>query len=224
MLIKATRTVSALTLRAGFYAGLFLVVALVHVAITSALQSSGWNAGLSLFASGAVVLAIVLILVNVADYVVERRAGAREIERMRQGLPGGPCCVIWRAAEGEADMPWRRTAPLRARYPALARRLGVEGVTVVEFEINAQGAPKNIHCVYSWPADVFYDAAHEALTRARFEPKDGAQVRFGASYRMPFIFRISGATRVKQIGQRPRKLRPAVTPAREPDEKVRRSA
>jgi TonB family protein len=90
-------------------------------------------------------------------------------------------------------MPWTLSAPLRARYPALARRLGVEGVAVVDFEINAQGGAKTIQCVEAWPSDVFYAAAREALERARFEPREDQHVRFGASYRMPFVFRIAGA-------------------------------
>jgi TonB family protein len=225
MLVWATRTVSALTLRALFYGALFTIVVIVHVALTAALRAQGWNGGASLFTSGAVVLAIVLVLVNVADHVREKRAAAREIERMRQGLPGGPCCVIWRGTEGEGEMPWEIAggAP-RARYPKLARQLGVEGVAVVEFEINAQGAAKNVHCVYAWPSDVFFEAAREALAHAQFKAKAGSQVRYGASYRMPFVFRISGAAKLKETGARARALRPNLQAARQVVEKLRRSA
>ncbi|MGE0597421.1 MAG: energy transducer TonB [Hyphomonadaceae bacterium] len=224
MLVSTTRTVSAIALRAGFYAGLFFVVALVHVAITSALRAAGWGGGASLFVSGAAVLGVVLVLVNAADYVRERRAARRELERMRQGLPSGPCCVVWRVGEGEADMPWEPIGQIRARYPALARRLGVEGVAIVEYEISAEGAPKNVHCVYAWPSDVFYDAAREALAHARFKPKLEANVRFGAAYRMPFVFRIAGAAKLKDSGRRARTLRPAVIAAERAVEKLRRSA
>ena len=116
MLIRATRTLSALTMRALFYGALFLVVVIVHVALTNALKQQGWNAGASLFASGAVVLGLVLLLVNLAEWVRERRAAAREMERMRQGLPGGPTCVVWPGAE-DSDIPWRIIGPIRARYP-----------------------------------------------------------------------------------------------------------
>lgn len=224
MLVWATRTVSALLLRALFYSGLFGAVAIVHVAVTSGLRSAGWSAGVSLFVSGAAVLGAVLVLVNIADYVRERRAAAREIERMRQGLPGGPCCVVWRAGEGGAEMPWDLIGPLRARYPALARRLGVEGVAVVDFEINSEGAAKNIHCLYAWPSDVFFEAAREGLAQARFQPKTGAQPRFGASFRMPFVFRIAGAARLKDSGLRARALRPVLKAASVAVEKPRGSA
>lgn len=193
MLISATKTISALTARVIFYAVLFVVVVIVHVAITSALRGGGWPGGAALLVSGGVVLGVVLVLVNLADFISERRAAARERMRVRQGLPGGACSVIWREEDGEAEMPWISAAPLRARYPALARRLGVEGVAVVDFEINAQGGAKTIQCVDAWPSDVFYEAAREALERARFEPREDQHVRFGASYRMPFVFRIAGA-------------------------------
>ena len=207
MLVRTTRTVSALTLRALFYAGLFVVVALVHVAITTALRSAGWAGGAALLASGAVVLGVVLVLVNAADFLAERRAAARELERVRQGLPSGPCCVIWSSAAGEAEeaMPWRPVGALRARYPETARRLGVEGVALLEFEINAQGKAKGIHCRDVWPSDVFYHAAREALERAQFEPKGDVHVRFGASFRTPFVFRIAGAAGRRDRGLRARR-------------------
>jgi len=227
MLVSATRTVSALTLRAIFYTALFIIVVIAHLSMTGFLRAQGWNGGVSLFASGAVVLGFVLLLVNLAEWVREKRAARLEILRMRQGLPGGPCCVVWKtgdAAEQPEDaMPWQLASPLRARYPKLARRLGVEGVTVVEFEIGAGGVVKNAHCVYAWPSDVFFEAAREALLRARFEPKPDMHVRFGASYRMPFVFRIAGASKLPELGLRARPLRPAFSAVRDAMEKLRRT-
>jgi TonB family protein len=226
MLVWTTRTFSALTLRALFYGALFLVVVVVHVALTTAMRAHGWNGGASLFASGAVVLVLVLLLTNFGDWLRARRAAAREMLRVRQGLPAGPCCVVWKKAEGEAesDMPWDLVGHLRARYPKLARRLGVEGVAVVDFEINAEGAAKNIHCVYAWPSDVFFDAAREAMAHAKFSPKPDTHPRFGASFRMPFVFRISGAARLKDSGRRARTLRPGLHAAQQAVEKLRKSA
>lgn len=225
MLVSATRTVSALTLRGVFYAALFVVVVIVHLSLTGILRAQGWNGGVSLFASGAVVLGLVLLAVNLADWAREKRAARLEILRMRQGLPGGPCCVVWKtgdAAEQPEDaMPWQLAGPLRARYPKFARRLGVEGVAVVEFEVGAGGVVKNAHCIYAWPSDVFFDAAREALLRAKFEPKPDMHVRFGSSYRMPFVFRIAGASRVSERGVRARPLRPALDAAQDAVEKLR---
>ena len=224
MLIRATRTLSALTLRVAFYAALFLAVVIVHVALTAALRQAGWNGGLSLLVSGAAVLAFVLAMISLGEWAHLKRAAAREAQRVKQGLPDGPCCVIWRGGESEADMPWELTAPVRARYPKLALRLGVEGVAVAEFEIAADGVPKNVHCVQVWPSKVFFDAAREALSHARFRPRDPAQVRFGASYRVPFVFRIAGASDQRDRGQRAQRLSPAAMAARQFVDKVRKRA
>lgn len=227
MLISATRTVSALTLRAIFYVTLFVVVVIVHLSLTGILRAQGWSGGVALFVSGAVVLGLVLLLVNLAEWLREWRAARIDVLRMRQGLPGGPCCVVWKtgdpAQQSEEAMPWRLSGPLRARYPRLARRLGVEGVAVVEFEIGAGGVVKNAHCIYAWPSDVFFEAAREALLRAKFEPKPDTHVRFGTSYRMPFVFRISGASRLADHGVRAKPLRPALSVAQDVVKKLRKA-
>jgi TonB family protein len=217
MLVRATRTVSALTLRALFYGALFLVVVLVHLSLTGALRAQGWSGGAALLVSGAAVLGFVLVAVNLADWLRERRAAWLEVQRLQQRLPDGPCCVVWKpaksaepAAESEDAMPWEIAGPLRARYPKLARRLGVEGVAVAEFEVSAEGRAKNIHCVHAWPSDVFFEAAREALALARFQPKADMHMRYGASYRMPFVFRIAGATQLDEHGRRARPLRPTL--------------
>ena len=69
MLVRATRTLSTWVLRALFYAVLFLVVVVVHVALTTALRQHGWNGSLSLLVSGAAVLFLVLTLVQAADWL-----------------------------------------------------------------------------------------------------------------------------------------------------------
>jgi TonB family protein len=142
--------------------------------------------------------------------------------------------VIWRAPQAkpravldEADeqgMPWEPVGALRARYPWLARRLGIEGIAIAEFEVGADGRAKNISCADVWPSNVFYDAAREALLHARFQPRGDIHVRYGASYKMPFVFRIAGASKTRDAGRRARRLRPvlqAADPAvkawREPD-------
>jgi TonB family protein len=225
MLISATRTVSTLTMRALFYGCLVVFVVLVHLALTGALRAEGWSPSASLLASGAAVLGLVLLLVNVADWLREKRAAHREMQRMKQGLPGGPCCVVWKSAEpaqeSEESMPWDVAGPLRARYPKLARRLGVEGVAVAEFEVAAGGRVKNVHCVYAWPSDVFFDAAREALLAAQFQAKPDQHVRFGSSYRMPFVFRIAGASKTQDSGRRARTLRPSLQAAQQAVEKLR---
>jgi TonB family protein len=227
MLVQTTRTLSTWALRGAFYAGLFFVVVVLHLALTGALRQQGWSGSASLLASGAAVLGLVLLIVNVADWVREKRAAHREIQRMKQGLPSGPCCVVWKsgepAEESEDTMPWEIAGPLRARYPRLARRLGVEGVAVAEFEVGVGGVVKNVHCVYAWPSDVFFEAAREALLVAKFQPKADTHVRFGSSYRIPFVFRIAGAAKLHDRGRRARKLNPTLHAAQQAVEKLRRA-
>ncbi len=233
MLIRTTRTLSTWALRALFYAVLFGVVVIAHLGISGALRAQGWDGGTSLLVAGAAVLVLVILLTNAAEWLRDRLRERREMQRVEQRLPSGPCCVIWRAPEEKSvrqlideegddhsDMPWDVAGPLRARYPRLARRLGIEGIAIAEFEVGADGRAKNINCVDAWPSDVFYDAAREALEHARFQPKD-VHVRYGASYKMPFVFRISGASKARDSGRRAQTLRPTLVAAQQAVEKIR---
>lgn len=233
MLIRTTRTLSTWTMRALFYAALFAVVVLSHLAITTLLLVQGWGSGVAMLIAGAVVLALVIAVFSAGEWLRDRLRERREMQRVQQRLPSGPCCVVWRAPEEKSvrqlldeeegdhsDMPWDVVGPLRARYPKLARRLGVEGVAIAEFEVGADGRAKNINCVDAWPSDVFYLAAREALLHAKFQPKD-VHVRYGASYKMPFVFRISGASKARDAGRRARTLRPTLVAAQQAVENLR---
>jgi TonB family protein len=211
MLVRATRTLSTLILHALFYTALFLLVVVVHVALTSALRQQGWNGSLSLLASGAAVLFLVLALVQAADWVRQWRHERRELKRFRLKLPAGPMCVIWKPppeADGAATMPWEVIGPMRARYPSLPRRLQVEGYAITEFEVSADGRAKNIHLVDAWPSDIFFVSAKEALEHARFQPSLDEHVRYGATYRMPFVFRLKGTSQLMEKGAHAKTFHP----------------
>ncbi|MFN3462743.1 MAG: energy transducer TonB [Terricaulis sp.] len=233
MLIRTTRTLSTWAMRVLFYAVLFAVVVLSHLAITTLLLAQGWGGGVAMLIAGAIVLVFVIVVFSAGEWLRDRLRERQEMQRVKQRLPSGPCCVVWRAPEEKtvrqlldeeegdhSDMPWDLVGPLRARYPKLARRLGIEGVAIAEFEVGADGRAKNINCVDAWPSDVFYEAAREALTLARFQPKD-VHVRYGASYKMPFVFRISGASKARDAGRRARTLRPALVAAQQAVENLR---
>ena len=227
MLVNVTRTASTLTLRALFYGGLFAFVVAAHLALSSILSELGWSEAAAMTGSGAAVLALVLIVVNLADWIGDRVADWRERQRRKHRLPAGPCCVVWRenlSSTAEEAMPWETVGPLRARYPPLARRLGVEGMAIVDFEVGGDGRAKNINCVDAWPSDMFYDAAREALLHVRFQPRRDEHVRFGASYRMPFVFRLTGATRLKERSRRARPLRPVLQAAQRAMQRLRGAA
>ncbi|MBY0563923.1 MAG: energy transducer TonB [Hyphomonadaceae bacterium] len=199
MLVRATRAASLMTLRALFYLALFVVVVTLHLGLTTALSAIGLASGIAMFVSGSAILGLVLFLLNMSGRFSEWIESHRELQRLRQRLPSGSCCVIWRAddplARSEETMPWEFAVPPPTRYPEFARKLGIEGVAVLEFEVNAEGKAKNIGCVDVWPSNVFYEAARDALAQATFTPRRDEHMRFGATYRVPFVFRIEGAAR-----------------------------
>jgi len=51
-------------------------------------------------------------------------------------------------------------------------------------------------------------SAKEALQHARFQPSLDEHVRYGASYRMPFVFRLKGLSQIAEKGERAKTLRP----------------
>lgn len=198
MLVTATRTIWALTLRALFYSILFLVVVVVHLAITSALREQGLGGAFALTVSGAIVLGIVLLSLAVADLLMERRAAAWEAARVRQGLPEGPCCVLGDWTDDEEAMQWAPIAPLSPPYPRAAQHFGIEGVAIVDFEVNAQGRAKAFERVDSWPTEAFFKAARRALKEAQFQPKPDVHARYGEVFRMSFVFRLHAREAVQR--------------------------
>lgn len=190
MLVTATRTLWALTLRAVFYGLLFLVVVVVHLAITGALRQQGLGGAFALTVSGAVVLGVVLLSLAAAELLKEREAAAWEAARAKQGLPEGPCCVLGEWSDDEEAMQWAPVAPLTPTYPKVAQRFGIEGVAVLDFEVSAEGRAKAIQRVDSWPTEGFFKAARRALREAQFEPKPDIHARYGEVFRMSFVFRL----------------------------------
>ena len=225
MLVQATRAVSNVSLRAAFYVGLFMFVVGAQIGVTSALRFMGVGAGLALLASGAVVLALVLG----AHHGVNAARGWRKAVRLRKasdaGLPEGPCCLVWRPQpDWETPLQWKLAEPIRAPYPRLARRQGVEGMAVIAFEIGSDGKARHLHCVDVWPHQCFYDAAATALMEAQFEPKRGVKPRMGEPYRLPFVFRIAGAAKLREEGAHARPHRPALKAAQQAVDRIRRAA
>lgn len=200
MRVSATRRAADFAGGLFFLALVFIGVILIQGGVHGALRNAGVGGGTALLISGAATFGTVVggfALFRLWTAFDLKRA---ENERDRLGLPSGPTCIVWQGEEG-AQMPWSLDHPVRVHFPKIARRFGIEGVAVVEFDIAPEGQVKNIHCIDAWPADIFYDAAHAALKDARFVVRPGEVPRFGPSYRMPFVFRIQGAARVKNLGR-----------------------
>lgn len=198
MRVSSTQKAFDFTVGALFLALVFVVVLILQGAVTGGLRSAGMPFGAAQFASGAIVFGTVVGgFALVTGYVALMRARA-EMERARMRLPDGPCCVLWRDEEGEGAgagaagaPPFTPQRPLQVRFPPLARRFGIEGVAVAEFEIAADGRAQEIRCIDAWPSTVFFTAAKAALQRARFaaDVSPTGPVRL----RMPFVFRIRSA-------------------------------
>lgn len=212
MIVRATRTSSLWTLRALCYATLFLVLTLTCLALTATFVMRGWSNALALIVTGVIAVALFGIGHIAAESVRRRWQGHLDRERQAHRLPNGACCVVWREEEktvrqlleeeeesGAVGMPWAPITPLRPRYPRLARRLGIEGIVVAEFEIGADGRAKMIACADVWPSDIFFEAARDALQRARFQPRGDVHVRYGVSYTMPFVFRLGREPRAETL-------------------------
>jgi TonB family protein len=204
MRVAVTRAVVNVTGATAFFGTLFLFVVISHVGLTTALRASGANGGLALLISGGMVLALVAGATAFWNYRAQARLTNLQAERARLALPDGACCVVAKDLRA-SEMPWRiEDAIIHAAYPKVAQSLGVEGLAIVEFEIGADGKAHTFACLDVWPTRIFYDAAVEALKGAKFVPKEGAQPRFGVSYRVPFTFRIAGQARLRDRGLRAR--------------------
>ncbi len=200
MQVSATRTLSTFAATSLFLAGLFVFVIVLQVALVAGLRGLGVGGGASLVVSGIVILAVVMGASLGANALARRSRERLEAERARLALPEGACCVVWRPGP-EGDFPWELEGQVAAVFPPVARRCGVEGYAVIDFEISADGTPKSFHCVDYWPSRIFYDSAAQALRAARFRIGADGPPRFGPSYRIPFVFRIQGAAQVTDSGR-----------------------
>lgn len=199
------RRVSAFAARAMFLVALFFIVVLLQVALTTGFIANGLASGWALLASGAIISASVAASTFALNRNLRARFSALERARVRLGLPHGPCCVVWRGG-ADVEMPWVLRTPIEARFPDVARRIGVEGLAVLDFAVDADGAPHDIRCLDVWPAPVFAEAAIAALSAARFAPAPGATPDLAQRYQAPFIFRIRGAASVADRALRARTL------------------
>lgn len=220
MFVWATQRLWSLILRVAFFVVLFVGVVALQGAVVTGLRAAGWSPGAALSVSGVVVLAMVLTIHFALRFRAQQEAARLDRKREALGLPHGPCCVVWSAGPQE-HIPWDVEGQFQLDYPPVAQQLKIEGVAVVEFQVGPDGLAKNIHCVDVWPAQVFYEAAVTAIRAARFKPASERGPRFGPSYRVPFVFRIRGASRRPDTGHRV-KAKPATVSGRLAAEATRR--
>lgn len=206
MQVSATRRALNLTVAGATLAGVFVGVLVLQGAVMGALRNAGMAGGMALFVSGGIAFAVIVGGFGLWNAWLAVDRARAEDERDRLQLPEGPCCVVWRGGD-EAEMPWALATPIHAQFPKIARRFGIEGFAILDFNITPEGRVTNIHCLDVWPSPIFYAAAKDALKDARFVVREGARPRFGPSYRMPFVFRIQGSARVTDRGRMARRAR-----------------
>lgn len=204
MRVSATRLVTNYALAGVFFFALFLGVVVAQGAVNAGLRAAGLGPTAALTLSGVIIFAGVMGVTGLANAGVTLARARLRAKARALGLPEYPTCVVWRGGD-EAEMPWVLVSPIEVHFPKLARQLGVEGVAVVDFEIGADGKAKNLHCIDVWPAPLFYESAATALRTTEFALRNEARPRVGATYRMPFVFRINGHARVVDRGRKARK-------------------
>jgi protein TonB len=80
---------------------------------------------------------------------------------------------------------------IRPIYPVIAEARGIEGYAVVEYNVTASGTTHDIRIIEAVPANVFDQAAIDAIAKYRFKPRvvNGAAVET-RGLREKFIFEL----------------------------------
>jgi len=80
--------------------------------------------------------------------------------------------------------------PIRAAYPPLARKAGVEGTVVVLASVNRYGFVDNAHIHEGIPYYGFNEAAVNAVRSARFKPAKAGSKSVKADVKIPVTFKL----------------------------------
>jgi protein TonB len=116
-------------------------------------------------------------------------AGLGALTGMALGSLGAPA-VAASASAGPADRPARPLRRPAPRYPAQARRQGVEGYAVVRLRVSATGWVDEVIVVDSRPEGVFDDVARDAARRYRFEPAISNGNKVATTLEQRIVFRL----------------------------------
>jgi len=81
-------------------------------------------------------------------------------------------------------------SPIRAAYPPLARKAGVEGTVVVEASINRDGYVDNAKIHEGIPYYGFNEVAVKAVSSARFKPAKVGSKSVDAKVKIPVTFKL----------------------------------
>ena len=98
--------------------------------------------------------------------------------------PGAGVATPPRYQAGGEGNPW-------PRYPAAARRRGVEGQVLVQVAVSAEGKVEGVELLRSSGNSLLDRAALEALARWRFEPARAAGQPVAGTLEIPVTFRLT---------------------------------
>jgi protein TonB len=85
-----------------------------------------------------------------------------------------------------------RNAP--PKYPAIARRMNLEGTTTLRVLVSVEGHPKSVRVQMSSGVDVLDEAALEAVQHWSFVPARRGSTPVAAEVNVPVRFRLDGTT------------------------------
>ena len=95
---------------------------------------------------------------------IESREGSNETARAlfdRTGLSGDQCALL--------DRPPRSLSTGKGSFPSEVLNWGINGWTVVQYDIDKSGKPLNERTVIAYPPFVFNETSEGITSRSRFE-------------------------------------------------------
>jgi protein TonB len=132
---------------------------------------------------------------GVSDAVREPTRSAAAAPAQLAALPTGEVVDSAAAPGAGASEPPRYQAGGEAnpwpRYPAAARRRGIEGEVLVRVAVGLDGRAERIAVVRSSGSALLDEAAVEALERWRFQPAQAGGQPVAATLEIPVIFRLT---------------------------------
>ncbi len=126
---------------------------------------------------------------------LEQLAGLSDLPALGSGLPAAPGgstlprggAPAERRGELTPARPLRRPQP---RYPARARREGIEGQVTVRLRVSPAGRVSEVLIVSAEPEGVFEDVARETARRYRFEPAREGEQAVATTVEQRILFRL----------------------------------
>lgn len=93
-----------------------------------------------------------------------------KLTSLYEGPPAVETPDVWTPAGGLSDGAYLPIVKVQPAYPRRALERGIEGYTVVEFDVAPDGSVRRPRIIVSEPARVFDQASLKAVKRFRYKP------------------------------------------------------